>query len=114
MKIETVKAVIGQYAKHGWQLRTAFLASNVDPSVTLFLRSEFPRIDINYGEHSALWFSRRSLPDREAWELRRLSDTPFALVEVIEDSLDDEAKKAQLDAAYRQMFDDPRPEPIGH
>jgi len=111
---ETLRDLIDQYSKHGWQLRKAILASNTDRAIITLLRSEYPAIDIRDDEQSALWFSRRSLPDREAWELRRLSETPFALVTVIEDSLDHAAKTAQLDATFQQMFDVPRPEPTGH
>lgn len=114
MNAETVRALIDQYAKHGWQLRKAVLASDTNRAIIRLFRSEYPAIDIKNDEQSALWFSRRSLPDREAWELRRLSETPFALVTVIEDSLDPEAKTAQLDATFQQMFEVPRPEPTSH
>ena len=110
-----VKSVIDQYAKHDWVLRRALLSP---PSIAVFESSiEAQNVDLRRVETSAneaLWFSRRSLPDREAWELRRLSGSPFALVVVIEDSLPEEEREALLSDTERRMFDGSHPEPMSH
>lgn len=76
-----IKEILAQYAKHGWSLRRVLLSaeSNRNLPATLFGLTEIVSSDLN-----ALWFSRTSFEGREAWELRHLSNTPFALVEVFE------------------------------
>ncbi|HMJ09365.1 MAG TPA: hypothetical protein VK468_10195 [Pyrinomonadaceae bacterium] len=87
---DSVEQVISQYKKHGWVLRRVLFSSAVSDDVS----RSFGEIVPQPAAIDALWFSRRSLPDREAWELRRLSGSPFALVEVIDDETDAAAAEA--------------------
>ena len=41
----------------------------------------------------ALWFSRASHAGREAWELRLVGETPYALFETFEADEDEEARE---------------------
>jgi hypothetical protein len=106
--------VVDQYAKHGWQLRRALLSNEIANS---FLAqpafAEVKIVAVNSG-NEALWFSRRSLPDREAWELRRLSGSPFALVAILEDSFDNDERETVLAAPGPPLFDGSHPEPTSH
>ena len=112
--ISHLRSIIEQYSKHGWTLRRA----NVTPATRAAWASEpdaiEPEVLINESENEALWFSRRSHPDHEAWELRRLSGSPFALVAVLEDSLTDEDREAVLEATEKRMFDGLHPSPTFH
>jgi hypothetical protein len=45
---------------------------------------------------NAVWFSRVSRPGQEAWELRRLSENPFALFEVFDDEDEAEVREERL------------------
>ena len=74
-----VGEIITLYEKHGWKLRRALLSGDERKSLEATLNS----IDIVESDLSALWFSRRSKPESEAWELRRLTGSPFALVAVV-------------------------------
>ncbi len=108
-----IKATIDQYDKHGWVLRRSLLS----PETIAALgdgTTMHPAVEIVEPAQEALWFSRRSLPDREAWELRRLSGSPFALVIVLEDSFDDDEREALLRATEQRLFDGSHPEPISH
>ena len=111
--LETIADIIEQYEKHGWKLRKALLtrelAESLDDPTSLFSDSEV-RISGNDG----LWFSRKSMPDREAWELRRISTSPFALVEVIPDGLTDQERDDLLAVAENRMFGDARPKETSH
>ena len=71
--------VIAQYEKHGWKLRRALLSDASEGESVQFDKG----VDVIRGDMDALWFSRRSQPDTEAWELRRLTGSPFALVAVV-------------------------------
>lgn len=114
MDIESIKAIIDQYARHGWGLRRALLSRDSIARIWPNIASGDPDITLIETDNEALWFSRRSLRDREAWELRKLSGSPFALVAVLEDSLDDDEREGILRNTERQMFDGSHPEPTSH
>jgi hypothetical protein len=96
----TVGEIVKQYEKHGWTLRRALLsdASRVALSDTL------AGIDIALSDLEALWFSRRSKPDSDSWELRRLTGLPFALVAVVPSN----ASEDELESTLAQIADDMR------
>jgi len=94
-----VDEIIAQYEKHGWTLRRALLSSAGKKLYTQFSDA----IDIFDSDLDALWFSRRSQPDREAWELRRLTSLPFALVAVISDGAESEEFEETLSQVVEEM-----------
>lgn len=114
MELDSIQAVIDQYTSHGWRLRRALISSGTVNKLWPDTAAADPEVAIEESASEALWFSRRSHPDREAWELRRLSGSPFALVAVLEDSLDDDEREAILRATERRMFDGSHPEPTSH
>lgn len=87
---EKVQAILKQYEKHGWNLRRVLLSAeeknNLPPEI-------FGQIEIVTSDLNALWFSRSAVEDRETWELRTLSDAPFALVEVFEADDEEEVRE---------------------
>lgn len=112
--LTTISEIVDQYSRHGWALRRALLSS---PSIAAFgaeLASKHSGLEISESASEALWFSRRSHPDREAWELRRLSGSPFALVTNVENSLGDDEREELLTDTFRRMFDGSHPEPTSH
>ena len=94
-----VDEIIAQYEKHGWTLRRALLSSEGKKMYTQFGDA----IEIVDSDVNALWFSRRSQPDREAWELRRLTGLPFALVAVISDGAEKEEFEETLSLVVDEM-----------
>lgn len=95
-----VGEVIAQYNKHGWTLRRALLSYDSKPDIPAFDGS----VKLIESDLHALWFSRRSEPEREAWELRRLAGSPFALVTVVPTN----AAADELEAALAQIETDMR------
>ena len=91
---QQIEQVLAQYRKHGWTLRRVLLCSETHRSLTGSLENLFGDTQVVSFETDAAWFSRPSGVGREAWELRRLSGAPFALVEVFEDE-DDEAVREE-------------------
>src|SRR5215470_12502343 len=82
------------YRKHGWQLRSALLR----PQTRVELQSLLPdELVIKEVEFDALWFSRPSHDDREAWELRLLAQTQYALFETFEA---DETEEERADVKF--------------
>jgi len=96
----TVGEIVKQYEKHGWILRRALLS---DES-RVVLSDTFAGIDIALSDLEALWFSRRSKPESESWELRRLTGSPFALVAVVPSN----ASEDELESTLSQIADDMR------
>ena len=89
-----IREIIAQYEKHGWNLRRVLLC---EPTEVRLVTVLFGKTDIVSSRINALWFSRASSEGRETWELRCLTETPFALVEVFEaedeESVRDEARE---------------------
>ncbi|MEO6334524.1 MAG: hypothetical protein ABIO91_06010 [Pyrinomonadaceae bacterium] len=100
----TVGEIIAQYQKHGWTPRRALLSDESG-----HLRPKFtPEIDIELSDIDALWFSRRSTPESEAWELRRLSGSPFALIAIVSS----EMSAQEIEATLEQVADEMRAKTI--
>lgn len=91
---EQIREIIAQYEKHGWTLRRVLLSDDLrvrtyNELVTLSLNGavEFVSSDVD-----GAWFSRPS-PTGEAWELRHLAATPFALFEVFDADDEEETRE---------------------
>jgi hypothetical protein len=110
---DAIADIIGQYVKHGWKLRRVLLTAKLSVSLG-DAAGLFGDAELKTSDHDGLWFSRRSMPDREAWELRRISASPFALVEVIPDGVTDQERDGILAEAEGRMFDPARPKEISH
>ena len=80
--IDRIKEILATYQKHGWRLRRALLRPRTRAELTA--ESWSGDASIETGELDALWFSRGSPQNREAWELRLVSATQYALFEVFE------------------------------
>ena len=82
-----INEIIASYARHGWQLRRVLLRPETHPQVAADIESGALSLDpalLREGSVDALWFSRASHEGREAWELRQVSENPFALFETFE------------------------------
>ena len=88
----SVGEIIAQYEKHGWILRRALLSNESKSS----LASTIGSIETTISDLEALWFSRRSQAETEAWELRRLTGSPFALIAIIHAGMSREEIEATL------------------
>jgi hypothetical protein len=94
-----VGEIIAQYQKHGWTFRRALLSPNGKTVLTRIVAPE----QIVRSDLDALWFSRASKPDSEAWELRRLTGPPFALVAVVSTGIDNEELESTLEQVAAEM-----------
>ena len=101
---DAVDQIIEQYEKHGWKLRRALLS----PEGRRALGDKVDTMPVEDSDLDALWFSRQSQPDREAWELRRLTGLPYALVAVIPI----EAESDEIDETLAQVADEMRAKTI--
>jgi hypothetical protein len=92
-----IAEILALYKKHGWILRRVLLSGALKKSLAGSLEPLFgAAAEIRDAEIDAVWFSRRSKPDEEAWEIRRLSESPFALMEIFDNDDDEEIREATL------------------
>jgi hypothetical protein len=96
---------VATYRKHGWELRSALLQpetrAEFDPQESQLLND----IVVRDEQFDALWFSRPSHANREAWELRLLTQTPYALFETFEEDETEEDRadvKLEMEARMRE------------
>lgn len=79
--VDLFQELLATYRKHGWELRRALLR----PETRADLEPLLPHaVAVKEATFDALWFSRPSHNDREAWELRLLAQTQYALFETFE------------------------------
>ena len=74
--------IVGVYSKHGWELRRVLLRPETRAQLDRNLAGE--QVSVVEATMDALWFSRPSQAGREAWELRALTENPYALFETFE------------------------------
>jgi hypothetical protein len=96
--------LVATYRKHGWELRCALLQpathSEFQPQTVELLKD----VPVRETTFDALWFSRPSHNQREAWELRLLAQTPYALFETFEQDETEEERqdvKQEMEARMR-------------
>ena len=94
--------LVATYRKHGWELRGLLL----QPATQAELdgdESDMPRnVPVREATFDALWFSRPSHNQREAWELRLLAQTPYALFETFEpDETEEERQDVKMEMEAR-------------
>lgn len=96
--------IIAVYRKHGWHLRRVLLR----PESWAEIESASVPFDVGPREEAnvdAMWFSRASHEGREAWELRVLSENPYALFETFEKTETEEQReevRREMEARLRE------------
>jgi len=88
------------YRKHGWELRGALLQSATLGE--LHSQEALNKVPVKETSFDALWFSRPSHNNREAWELRLLAQTQYALFETFEaEETEEERQDVKLEMEAR-------------
>jgi hypothetical protein len=94
---------IANYLKHGWRLRRVLLGPEARAEISDAAASElFADATVEESSIDALWFARASHAGREAWELRLVADTPYALFETFEpDETEEEREELRREMEAR-------------
>ena len=82
-QVEIAQEIIAAYDRHGWKLQRVLLR----PSSREAFKSQeeiFRESALIDADFDALWFARPSHAQREAWELRLISENAYALFEAFE------------------------------
>ena len=94
--------VIAAYRRHGWEPRCVLVSAEmlIDTSTALF-----ENLPVREAAIDAVWFSRPSQQQREAWELRLVAETPYALFEAFESDETEEQReevRVEMEARMRE------------
>jgi hypothetical protein len=95
--------ILAVYKKHGWELRRVLLTKESANGLKNSFAELFGEVEITGFDKDAAWFSRPSGKDGEAWEIRLLSETPYALIEVFGPD-QDEAERADIRLGMEQRL----------
>lgn len=109
-----IAETIALYTKHGWTLRRVLLSAPLRQYLAATGDLMLATIPVINSELDAAWFSRPSRVNCTAWELRRLSGTPFALVEVIDDRMDAGQADDLLKSLEMRMIKTAVRKPVGN
>ena len=88
-----IQEILSLYTKHGWKLRRVLLTPKLKMQIADSIEIIFKSAEIIDAEIDAIWLSRASTENRESWEIRRLSETGYALVEVFEEDDEEEVRE---------------------
>src|SRR5258706_16449892 len=83
-KAELFRDVVRTYLQHGWELKSVLLRPQIRDEIMAEEAPLLQGLKIDESSVDALWFSRASHEGREAWELRILAETQYALFENFE------------------------------
>jgi len=101
-KADLLVELIATYRKHGWQLKRVLLQPDSRSALTPSELDLLGEIPIAEASVDALWFSRPSHHNREAWELRLVAETQYALFETFEpDETEEQREEARQEMEAR-------------
>jgi hypothetical protein len=106
-QLERSLQIIATYRKHGWHLRRVLMTVETRAKAGKREDKLFENARIDDAPIDALWFSRASQKDREAWELRLVADVPYALFETFEADQAEEARedvRREMEARMREYL----------
>jgi hypothetical protein len=92
--------IVANYKRHGWTLRQALLREESKAAASESVLRD--GAEIRDADFDALWFSRPSHQEREAWELRLVSEQAYALFEAFEaDETEEDRAEARQEMENR-------------
>jgi hypothetical protein len=98
-----VEDILATYRRHNWQLRRALLRPETLAALIDDAKSTLEDAELIESDFDALWFARPSHAGREAWELRLLSETPYALFEAFAADESEEQREEKRREMERRM-----------
>jgi hypothetical protein len=101
-KADLFMEIVATYRKHGWELKSALLRPETQAELSAAENVFMEKLPVTESAVNALWFSRPSNNNREAWELRLLAENQYALFETFEpDETAEERQEARLEMEAR-------------
>jgi hypothetical protein len=97
--------IVQTYERHNWTLRRMLVTSGTRNEINQTIETNLKGVRLIESDFDALWFARPSTGGREAWELRLLSEQPYALFEAFdadENEEDRENARREIEARMRE------------
>ena len=99
-QLSKFREVIERYRSFDWQLRKILVSPASREAFSG--QQEFVDVEVAESEVDALWFRRPASGGREAWELRLIAESPYALFETFEpDEPEDEREEVRIEMEAR-------------
>jgi hypothetical protein len=102
-QIARLLEILTTYRKHGWTLQRVLMTAETQTACSD--AAAFAGAPVEVAAIDAVWFSRPSHEQREAWELRLVADTAYALFETFEsDELEEQREelRQEMEARMRE------------
>lgn len=100
-RLAPFRATLATYRQHGWRLERVLMCPATfaevqlaSPPTAAAAPPTFENVPVREASFDAMWFARHAHAGREAWELRLVADSPYALFELFEP---DEAEEDRED-----------------
>ena len=98
----SIRELLETYSENGWILRRVLLSAALSKQLGDEKLRLFGDVRIEDSDIDAAWFSRPPKPGGVAWEIRYLSDVPYALLERFdENGAEFEEQLASLGSLFR-------------
>ena len=99
--VDRIREILDIYHKYGWKLERVLMRTETREAVVQEQIS-FADARIEEGTMDALWFSRASHNNRDAWELRLVAESNYALFETFEtDESEEDREEVRCEMAAR-------------
>ena len=105
-QIERLLEIVTTYRKHGWSLQRVLMTQETRDACREIEQTALADAKVEVAEIDAAWFSRPSHEQREAWELRLVAHTPYALFETFEGDEEEEQReevRREMEARMREQ-----------
>jgi hypothetical protein len=101
-QLERIGEIIAAYRRHEWRLERVLLREETLAEATQAGSELLAETPVRAAPFDALWFARPSHAGREAWELRLVGETPYALFETFEaDEMEEEREEVRREMEAR-------------
>lgn len=103
-QMDRIQELLTLYQKHGWKMKRLLIRPETHDELVKDEIS-FAGVSVEEGSLDALWFSRPSHNNREAWELRLVAESNYALFETFEiDESEEEREelRREMEARMRE------------
>ncbi|MDX6614579.1 MAG: hypothetical protein QOD75_3765 [Blastocatellia bacterium] len=101
-QVELFNEIFSTYRKHGWELRRVLARPETIAELGEQMRAIGETPAIEGAPFDAMWFARPSHQGREAWELRLVAETSYALFETFEpDEAEEEREELRREMEAR-------------
>lgn len=100
-----IAEILSVYKKHGWTLSRVLLSAELEKNLSENGGKLFGAVETVSSRIDAAWFTRPSKNNNEAWELRHLSNAPFALFEVFGADADEDFRREKLSEMENRLIE---------